>query len=55
MYKQKEMTGNTPTDRISQILEAQRKYFRSGATLELSFRKEMLKIYLASFTVTSKT
>ncbi len=37
------MTGNTPTDRISQILEAQRKYFRSGATLEISFRKEMLK------------
>lgn len=34
---------NTPTENIINIAQAQRDFFRSGATLDLKFRKEMLK------------
>lgn len=34
---------NTSTERIKTIIGAQREYFRSGATLDISFRKEMLR------------
>lgn len=34
---------NTPEERISGIIEAQRAYFKSGATLDPKFRKEMLQ------------
>ena len=33
---------NTPTDKTISIIQAQREYFRSGATLDISFRKAML-------------
>lgn len=34
---------NTTTEKISQIVAAQKAYFHSGATLDISFRKQMLK------------
>ena len=34
---------NTPTERIVNIVEAQREFFRSGATLKRDFRKKQLK------------
>ena len=34
---------NTPKDKIISIRDAQKAYFRSGATLDVSFRKYMLK------------
>ncbi len=37
---------NTSTDRIISIAAAQKAYFRSGATLDVSFRKEMLRKFL---------
>lgn len=39
---------NTPEERISSILEGQRKYFRSGETLDISRRKANLKTLLAA-------
>ena len=33
---------NTSTERIKALVAAQKEYFRSGATLDISFRKEML-------------
>ena len=33
---------NTSTEKIISIVEAQRAYFRTGATLDISFRKKML-------------
>ena len=33
---------NTPISRINDIAEAQKEYFRSGATLDIAFRKNML-------------
>ena len=35
---------NTPTDRISDIVAAQRQFFAEGATLDLRFRIDALKI-----------
>ena len=37
---------NTSTDRIISITEAQKEFFRSGATLEVCFRKKMLRKFL---------
>ena len=37
---------NTSTDRIISIAAAQKEYFRSGVTLDVSFRKEMLRKFL---------
>ena len=37
---------NTSTDRILSITEAQKEFFRSGATLEVCFRKKMLRKFL---------
>ena len=34
---------NTSTERINAIVDAQRAYFKTGATLDVKFRKEMLK------------
>lgn len=34
---------NTPDEKIEGIVQAQREYFRSGATLSIRFRKNMLK------------
>ncbi len=39
---------NTPTEKITSISEAQKAYFRSGATLDVKFRKEMLRRLLAA-------
>ena len=39
---------NTPTDKIISIAHAQKEFFRSGATLDIAFRKEMLKKLLGS-------
>ena len=39
---------NTPKDKIASIRDAQKAYFRSGATLPVSFRKYMLKRLLAA-------
>ena len=33
---------NTSSERIASIVKAQKEYFRSGATLQVKFRKEML-------------
>ena len=39
---------NTSTERIQEIVKAQKEYFRSGATLQIGFRKEMLgRLYKA--------
>lgn len=37
---------NSSYEYIAKVVEAQRNYFRSGATLDISFRKEMLKLLL---------
>ena len=37
---------NTSTDRILSISEAQKEFFRSGATLDVCFRKKMLRKFL---------
>ena len=34
---------NTSTERIEAVVKAQKEYFRSGATLDIKFRKEMLR------------
>ena len=34
---------NTSSERIAAIVKAQKEHFRSGATLDIRFRKEMLK------------
>lgn len=34
---------NTSTERIQAIVKAQKEFFRSGATLDISFRKDMLR------------
>ena len=34
---------NTPEERISGIIDSQRAFFKSGATLPPKFRKEMLQ------------
>ena len=39
---------NTSTERIIAISEAQKKYFRSGETLSIAFRREMLKKLLSA-------
>ena len=39
---------NTSTERIIAISEAQKKYFHSGETLSIAFRKEMLKKLLSA-------
>ena len=39
---------NTSTERIEAIVKAQREYFHSGATLDMTFRKSMLKTLLAA-------
>ena len=39
---------NTSTERIEAIVKAQREYFHSGATLDVTFRKSMLKRLLAA-------
>ena len=39
---------NTSTEVIQKIVKAQKEYFRSGATLDIAFRKEMLaRLYKA--------
>ena len=35
--------NNTPTDKIVSIVQMQKEFFHSGRTLDISFRKEMLK------------
>ena len=37
---------NTSTEKITSLSELQKEYFHSGATLSISFRKEMLKRFL---------
>ena len=39
---------NTSRERIAEICGAQKEYFRSGATLDIAFRKEMLKRLLSA-------
>lgn len=39
---------NTSTERIESIVKSQREYFHSGATLDVTFRKSMLKTLLAA-------
>ena len=39
---------NTTTERIESIVKSQREYFHSGATLDVTFRKSMLKKLLAA-------
>ena len=39
---------NTSRERIAEICSAQKDYFRSGATLDIAFRKEMLKKLLSA-------
>ena len=34
---------NTSTERIEAVVKAQNEYFRTGATLDIKFRKEMLR------------
>ena len=34
---------NTSTEKIISIVNAQKAYFKSGATLDISFRKEILR------------
>ena len=40
---------NTSIEKIQNIAEAQKAFVRSGATLDLKFRKEMLRKFLAAF------
>ena len=37
---------NTSAEKITGIVKAQHEYFRSGATLDIGFRKEMLKKFM---------
>lgn len=39
---------NTPTNRIQEIHGKQREFFSTGATLDIKFRKQMLKNFLAA-------
>ncbi len=39
---------NTPIPRIASVVEAQREYYRSGRTIDLKFRKEMLRRLMAA-------
>ena len=39
---------NTTTERIESVVKSQREYFHSGATLDVAFRKSMLKKLLAA-------
>ena len=39
---------NTPVEKIQQIAEAQRAYFRSGVTLDLAFRRQALRMLAAA-------
>ena len=39
---------STPKDKIISIIDAQKAYFHSGATLDVTFRKYMLKRLLAA-------
>ncbi len=39
---------NTSTDKISSIAETQKAYFRTGSTLDVRFRKSMLRKFLAA-------
>ena len=39
---------NTPTERIQELNRLQREYFATGATLDLKFRKQMLRQLLAA-------
>ena len=39
---------NTPTNRILEIHSKQREFFSTGATLDIKFRKQMLKNFLAA-------
>ena len=34
---------NTSTEKIQELVSAQKKYFASGATLDIAFRKDMLR------------
>ena len=40
--------NNTPTDKIIEIHSKQRAFFSTGATLDIKFRKQMLKNFLAA-------
>lgn len=40
------MLNNTPTEQIQSITEKQRAFFKTGATLDIGFRKEMLQKFL---------
>jgi len=42
------MMENTSTERIEAIVKAQKDFFRSGATLDIKFRKEMLRRFGAA-------
>ena len=39
---------NTSTEKIVSLTQAQREFFRSGATLDIEFRRKMLKKFLAA-------
>ena len=41
---------NTSTERIEAIVKSQKEYFRSGVTLDVKFRKEMLRRFLDAMT-----
>lgn len=40
--------GNTSIERIDEITDSQRNFFRSGKTLDINFRKEMLRRFSAA-------
>jgi hypothetical protein len=40
--------NNTPTEQITSIHQQQKAFFKTGATLDVSFRKEMLKKLLCA-------
>ena len=40
--------NNTPTDKIIEIHSKQRDFFKTGTTLDIKFRKQMLKNFLAA-------
>ena len=40
---------NTSIEKILNITESQKEYFRTGATLDIEFRKQMLRRFLATF------
>ena len=45
---------NTTTDRIISIRKAQQDYFRSGVTLDINFRKQMLRKLLQAMNTWEK-